>query len=462
MAQKLRSTALYEGVKRFVRKHDLCRRGNKVLVAVSGGIDSVVLLDLLSVLSAEWEFELGVLHVNHQLRGREAEADERFVRLLAERYGLSFSMARVETKKEAAKKKLSIQEAARNLRYSFFLAKKLELRADAVATAHNANDNAETMMLNFFRGTGIDGLSGIPVRRENGSIVRPLLFAARSEIVAYAEEKRLKFREDSSNRKETYSRNFLRWNIIPALEKRINPSIVQTLSQTSKVLKLCAEYLAEQICQAFPTIVSEKDGEMLLQKEQLKKQHPYMQQMIVHQAFMRKGIEPSFERVAAVLSLLDAEKGSRVDCGDGWKAENDSALILLSPRNAVEPFSYLLKNEGEVTGGSFTLSVKKYNGLPNKLGGHSSIEYVDARKIRFPLRVRSWSKGDSFVPLGMKHRKKVSDLLVDLKISRAAKERIPIVESGGRIIWIAGLRLDDRFKITATTTAAYKLSITHE
>ena len=462
MAEKLRSSALYEGVKRFARTHNLFRREKKILVAVSGGIDSVVLLDLLSKLSAEWEFELGVLHVNHQLRGREADADERFVRSLAERYGLLFSVARVETKKEAEKKKLSIQEAARNLRYGFFLTKKLEFRADAVATAHNANDNAETMMLNFFRGTGIDGLAGIPVRREKNSIIRPLLFAERAEIVEYAKEQKLKFREDSSNKKETYSRNFLRRNIIPALEKRINPAIIQTLSQTSTVLKYCAEYLTEQIQAAFPTIVLEKKGEMLLQKDQLKGHHPYMQQMIVHEAFIRKGIEPSFERVGAVLSLLGAEKGSRVDCGGGWKAENDSALICLSRRNAAEPFSYLLKKEGAIAGGSFTLSVKKCNGLPNKLGGHASIEYVDARKIRFPLRVRSWSKGDSFVPLGMKHRKKVSDLLVDLKISRAEKERIPIVESGGNVVWIAGLRLDDRFKITTTTTTAYKLSITHE
>jgi tRNA(Ile)-lysidine synthase len=460
MAKKDRSPALYEGVKRFIRTQDLIRGGSKVIAAVSGGIDSVVLLDLLSLLSAEWKFELAILHVNHQLRGKEADADERFVRSLAERRELPLFVARVDTKKEAAKQKISIQEAARNLRYAFFVTKKSELRADAVATAHNANDNAETMLLNFFRGTGIDGLAGIPVRRDEDSIVRPLLFATRAEIAAYAREKKLKFREDSSNRSDKYSRNFLRRNVIPLLEKRINPSMVRTLSQTSAVFRNCAEYLAECIQNAFPAIVAEENGEILFRKGELRKQHPYLRQMIVHDALLRKRIEPSFERIAAVLSLLDVEKGSRVDCGSGWRAENESDRILLSRRNAAADFSYLLKKEGTVANDFFTLSVQKCSDIPNKLGARSSIEYVDARMVRFPLRVRSWNKGDFFIPLGMKHRKKVSDLFVDLKISRSEKNRIPIVESDGKIVWVAGIRLDDRCKITTTTTKAYKFSIT--
>src|ERR1039458_4568458 len=271
MTKKHRSPELYEGVKRFVHSHGLIRQGITVLAAVSGGIDSVVLLDLLTLLSVEWELQVVILHVNHQLRGREASADEKFVESLAKCYNLRLFTARVETKKEVARKKVSIQEAARDLRYAFFLTEKAELHADVVATAHNANDNAETLLLNFFRGTGIDGIAGIPVHRNGASIVRPLLFATRQEIIAYARERKLKFREDSSNLTDKYSRNFLRRKVIPLLEKRVNPSLVKSLSNSAAIFKNCAEFLREHIQRAWSLVVAESDGEILFLKDELRK-----------------------------------------------------------------------------------------------------------------------------------------------------------------------------------------------
>ena len=268
----------------------------------------------------------------------------------------------------------------------------------------------------------------------------------------------MKYREDSSNLSDKYSRNFLRRKVIPLLEKRVNPSLVKSLSNSAAIFKDCAEFLREHVQRAWPLVVAENDEEILLLKDELRKQHPYIRQMIVHDVFLGKGIEPSVERIAVVLSLLDAEKGSGVDCGNGWRAENESNSILLSRRGAAADFSYVLKKEGMVANGLFSLTVKKSRNVPNKLGADSSTEYVDAGKVRFPLYVRSWKEGDFFVPLGMKHRKKVSDLFVDLKISRAEKRRIPIVESEGNIVWVAGCRIDDRYKITPASTEAYKLS----
>ena len=450
---------LYVAFKGFVRANGFMQKGSKVLAAVSGGIDSAVMLDLLAKLSAEWNLELTILHVNHQLRGRESAGDEKFVWGLAKRYKVRMLAARVQTKAEASGKKISIQEAARHLRYAFFAAKKSELGADAVATAHNANDNAETMLLNFFRGTGIDGIAGIPVQRRDAAIVRPLLFATRSEIAAYAKDQRLKYREDSSNESDKYSRNFVRRNILPLVEKRLNPSVVSTLSQSSKVLRHCADFLEEYNRGVYAVVVSSRKDDLCLLRESLLKQHPYVQQMLVHRAFMEKGIEPSSERILAFLSLLTGEKGTRIECGNGWTAENEDGHILLSRGLPGPAFSYSLEKEGTVDSGFFALSVKRCRHVPNKLGVSSSIEYVDAGKVRFPLFVRSWKEGDVFVPLGMKQRKKVSDLFIDLKIPRMAKERIPIVESHGEIVWVAGCRIGDRFKITPSSSGAYKLSI---
>ena len=247
--------------------------------------------------------------------------------------------------------------------------------------------------------------------------------------------------------------------MIPLLEKRVNPSLIRSLSSSASIFKDCAEFLREHVRKAWTLVVTERDGEILFLKDEMRKQHPYIRQMIVHDAFLGKGIEPSAERIAILISLLDAEKGSRVDCGNGWRGENESHSIRLSRRGTADDFSYVLMEEGMIANGLFSFSVKKSKNVPNKLGIHSSIEYVDAGKVRFPLYVRSWKEGDSFVPLGMKHRKKVSDFFVDLKISRTEKRRIPIVESEGNIVWVAGCRIDDRYKITPASTEVYKLSI---
>jgi tRNA(Ile)-lysidine synthase len=459
MAKTDRPQELYTRFKLYVQSQKLIMPGSKVLAAVSGGIDSAVLLDLIWELSRDWGLDVAILHVNHRLRGKESEGDQKFVESLAKKYGSPAFIARVETKKEAARKKRSLQEAARDLRYAFFLTKKKELEADVVVTAHNADDNAETMLLNFFRGTGIDGLAGIPVRRSDGSIVRPLLFAPRKEIAEYARKRKLKFREDSSNLSDKYSRNFLRRKLIPMVEDRINPALKPLLLNAAAVLRMTADYLHEQVLNVWKTAVTEIDGEVVFLKDRLREQHPYLRRMLVHEAFLRKGIEPSTDKIEAAALLFDNEAGTRIDCGGGWRVENESDRIRLSHKAITEDFSFVLKKEGIVEGGFFSLSVKRSKNLPNKWGGNSSTEYVDAGKVRFPLYVRSWKEGDSFVPLGMKHPKKVSDLFVDLKIPRTEKRKIPVVESEGNIVWVAGCRIDDRFKITPSSTEAYKLSI---
>ncbi len=443
----------------FIKQHELLHSKQKILLAVSGGVDSTVMLDAFSELKHEWNLKLGIAHVNHQLRGAESNADEKFVRSLAAKYECPIFVSRVPTKQRAREEGVSIQESARELRYAFFQKQRKAFGADAVATAHNADDNAETVLFNLCRGTGIAGLAGIPVRQKEGNIIRPLLFAERKEIEAYARGMRISFREDSSNRSEKYSRNFLRHTIFPALKRRINPAIAQTLQHTSEIMKLCSEYVNGEVEESLQQLFHERKGEVSLNVEQLRRKHSLLQLEIFRTLLERIYVEPSFERIAAVHSLIHAQKGTVVECGGGWVAERSASEIIFHKKNKRAAFGRKLTVPGTITVNGCSLTVKEKNTPPTHFEDDPQRAYVDAGTLKFPLTVRAWKNGDRFIPLGMNKEKKVSDFFIDQKIPLFRKRTIPIVTSGDAIVWIAGLRLDDRFKITPRTKNALLLTI---
>jgi tRNA(Ile)-lysidine synthase len=442
----------------FIKQHELLHSKQKILLAVSGGIDSTVMLDAFSRLQTEWNLKLGIVHVNHQLRGAESNADEKFVRLLAEKYECPVFVSRVPTKQRAKEKGISIQEAARELRYAFFQKQRKAFGAHAVATAHNADDNAETVLFNLCRGTGITGLAGIPLRQKEGKIIRPLLFAERKEIEAYARRMRISFREDSSNYSEKYSRNFLRHTIFPALKRRINPAVAQTLLHTSEIMKLYSAYVGGEVEKSLRQFFRERKKEFTLNTEQLHKKHALLQLEIIRMLLERINVEPSFERIAAIRSLIEAQKGIVIECGGGWVAERGAGEIIFHKKNKNAAFGQTLVVPGTITVNGCSLTVKE-NVPPVRFEDDPQRAYVDAGALKFPLTVRAWKNGDRFVPLGMNKEKKVSDFFIDQKIPLFRKRTIPIVTSGDSIVWIAGLRLDDRFKITPRTKNALLLTI---
>ena len=448
-------------VHQFVKRKKLLNNGEKIIVAVSGGIDSVVLLDILLHLQRMNDLHLVVAHVNYRLRGKDSDKDEQFVRRLADQHGLPCYIYSVDTKKIQADEKGTLQETARNIRYSFFETLKKSLHAGRIATGHTASDNAETVLFHLFRGSGIDGIAGIPLRRDD--VIRPLLCLSRKEIEQYAAARKIGFREDSSNSTTDYSRNYIRHDIIPKIERRLNPSLVRTLSDESEIFAAHAQFINRTVEMKFSGIVRVDTNRFSISVEKISGEDPFIQQMILRKIFSLAGTEPHHAMISSVLSLIRLQKGKQIHTGDGWTAERLHSDILMTRETVPEKFSIVMPREGTISTSDFVFSITLSRMPDNKRRNHPSIshtEYVDAAKISFPLQVRSWNDGDAFIPLGMKGKKKVSDFFSDAKLSRNEKQSVPIIECSNKIVWIAGYRLDDRFKIGPSTTGVYQLTLT--
>ncbi|MBM2845493.1 MAG: tRNA(Ile)-lysidine synthase [Bacteroidetes bacterium] len=414
----------------FSRRRRLIEERNKIVAAVSGGADSTVLLDLLAKEQEAFGLTIIVAHFNHQLRGSESEGDELFVAQRARHYGFELYVERANTAEYARHNKLGIQEGARKLRYDFFEKLLVSSGFDKIATAHNADDNAETILLNLFRGAGVQGLSGIPILREDRKIIRPLLFAQRSEIEEYATAEQLTFRTDSSNEKDTYTRE----------------------------LEAFLTYTARQNFELM--IAKRTDEEMHLSIPRLRSNPVLLQQYIVMLAgdqFAHRKLE--YEQVNAILELTEGLTGSWVALSKEYVVFRDREHLVMRKTEPVSDFKIVVQPNHRYEFNKFRFSSEVMEESNVTLNGHGGAEYVDADRIESgELVLRTWSEGDAFVPLGMKTKKKISDFFVDAKIPIYEKHHIPILETrDGQVVWVCGQRIDDRFKITSDTKRVMKL-----
>lgn len=443
---------------RFLRSSGLVRPGDSVVLAVSGGIDSMSMLHLFVHLPPPWDLKLVVAHVNHQLRGDESVGDEAFVQKSAESLKIPFVLQRVDTLGLTHTAHISKQEAARQLRYEFFEQVRRQRGADSVATAHQADDNAETVLLNALRGTGIRGLAGIPVRREPGKIIRPLITARRKEIEQYAREREIAFRLDSSNDSIEYRRNYLRREVIPLLESSGEFDFVPSLNRLSRLMRQLDELLTTEVRQILSgVLITDEQGELSLDITKLRSKPEYLQEGIVLEVLRKLRAEIDSEKVLRLLELCELATGSRLQLSKDLHVFRDRERL-----NFVRPSEDLPMRKAVALGNSyafqeFRFSLSKPIPPPPTLGATPDVEFVDAGKLGDHLFVRSWQEGDWFVPLGMNSKKKVSDYFVDEKISLLQKRRIPILESNGDIVWICGKRLDERFKVTDQTRNVVRL-----
>lgn len=439
---------MLQKVSGFIQSHDLCQPESKILAAVSGGIDSVVLCEVLHQL----KYDFAIAHCNFGLRAEDAEADQLFVKKLAKKYDVPFYTENFNTRNFAEQEHISIQMAARNLRYQWFEKVRQQEGYDFIATAHHSNDTTETVLLHLTRGTGIAGLHGIPAK--NGSIIRPMLSVTKDDIFEYVTERKLIWREDVSNETTKYQRNKIRHEVIPTL-KEINPNLEETVRQT-----------AERVSHAEAIVAAYIEN---LREQSLKEAENavYLSLVPLHNAtglpvVLHEMLRPFNFTYAVVLELVGALEGisGKQFNSPTHTLVKDRDQLVITPRD-LSSFGSVTVKEGdtEAKADNFHFNIKYIKADKYKLNTKHHVAALDADQLKFPLKIRAWQEGDWFVPLGMNGKKKISDFLIDKKIPANLKSQTLVLVSDQSIAWVIGQRLDNRFKVTDKTQKVVEITM---
>ena len=451
-----------------VRRQGLIPTGGRVLVAVSGGGDSVALLHLLAELAAGGAVALaGVAHFNHRLRPPASDEDERFCRDLATRFGLPFIVESADVAETARSARISVEHAGHRVRHAFFGRAAGRLGASRVALGHTIDDQAETYLLRLLRGAGAAGFSAI--RPRIGPVVRPLLGVSRAELRAYLASRRASFREDASNLDRRVPRNRIRHDLIPSL-RAYSPRVVEALAREAEIARADDEWLARAANELGASLVQSTKGGVELDAAGLAALHPALGRRVARDALVRvSGCAVGFDHIERLRRLAE-DAPTRVDF-PRCRAERLEGVIRLTPRAGrgtvarVEPFAYRLEVPGEVSvpEAGVTISAEPAGPGPFRPSttGKQATERLVAVAAAGPFAVRNWQPGDRFRPLGLQgHRKKLQDLFVDRKVSRAERARIPLVlDARGRIVWVVGQGVGDDFRVTRGAASVLILKV---
>lgn len=431
---------MWRTVRSYIERNRLLSDDDRrpVLVGLSGGADSVALLSVLVRLG----YACVALHCDFHLRGEESERDAAFARTFAESLGVPFYQTDFDTVAYAREHHLSIEMAARALRYAWFEELRERLGAQAIAVAHHRDDSVETVVMNLIRGTGIRGLTGI--RPRNGFVVRPLLCVSRADIVAWLENQGIRYVTDSTNLSDAYTRNFIRLNVLPLLE-RINPSVREAIARSAEHLSAVASVYAYEIARAREEVIV---SEGCLSIEALCR-FP-APEAILYELLKEYGFSRWVS--AEVFDALRKESG-KVFYSKTHRLLKDRAYLWIVPlEREAEKTSFLLDPSREIYREPVGLTFRELPITPDfQIEKNRRVAYFDADKLRFPLTLRKWREGDWFVPFGMKGRQKLSDYFSDHKFSRIEKEKAWLLCSGDAIIWLIGERADNRFRIDSGT-----------
>lgn len=463
----------------FISKQKLFSKSDGLLLAVSGGLDSVVLCELCK----QAGFDFVIAHCNFQLRGEESERDETFVKSLGKKYGKEVLSKRFDTQKYAAEQKTSIQVAARALRYAWFeelLSSKSSIVNSSansndlshhspltthhsplithLVTAHHLDDNIETLLMHFFRGTGIAGLTAMPIKQ--GKIVRPLLFAKKEELKIFATANHIQWVEDSSNESDKYSRNYFRHQFIPLIQK-IYPEVISNLADNIDRFSDIESLYHQSIDHHKKKLLEQKGNDIHIPVLKLKKSEPL--HTITYEIIKDFGFSPA--QVTDLIGLLDSETGKCILSPTHRILKNRNWLIISPIQTESSPIILIESTDSKVHFEKHELIFGKSAAAnhhlvnPQSLPTVATIAMLDADHIQFPIILRKWKQGDYFYPLGMKKKKKLARFFIDNKLSKIDKENTWLLEMDKKIFWIVGMRIDDRFKITAQTKQILKIEM---
>lgn len=426
----------------YITLHKLIKSDETVLLAVSGGVDSVCLANLFGASP----FRFAIAHCNFQLRGEESDQDERFVKQLAEKLGVAFHSVRFDTASRSDEFGISTQMAARELRYEWFEKVMEEFGYQKVATAHHLNDSAETAIFNMAKGTGIAGIRGIMAA--HNQIIRPLLFAEKYEILSYVQEHQMSWREDASNKSDKYKRNFIRQNIIPGL-LQINPSFIKGFAETSDRMLLAEKGLELLVDQTRREFMNINDQQVSLSASPFESEKDYV---LLHELIKSYGFSL---RQAREILRSEMQSGKEFFSEEYWLVK-DRDRFVITKRSAVDENILINAEDRDINAGEKKFSMELLQeGAPVSRENH--VAMLDYDRLKFPLTIRNWEPGEKFAPLGMAGKKKISDFMIDNKIPLNLKKSFQVLVSRGEIVWLIGLRIDNRFKITEQTKRIFKI-----
>lgn len=473
---------IFEDFKRFVNNNNLINKNDSVIIGISGGADSVCLLKLLERLSKQMKFIVVGVHINHNLRGEEALKDQQFVADLMEKCGFAHYEYSFDVEKIAKEKKQSVEEVARELRYSAFEKIGKKYKNYKIAVAHNANDNAETILHNLIRGTGIKGATGISVVRNN--IIRPLIKTTRDEIIEYLELINQEYRTDLSNMTDDYTRNKIRNNVIPYMKENINDKVVEHINVFGDQLKLADEFLNKIIDKSFDKYIniskslkSDQDNAFFIPENEFKKEEEFIKKEIVKRTIelmAGKLKDITFIHIQNVLELFDKSVGKIIELPYNLVAikEYDGVVLKTKSQKKQEKENYIKVNgegvyEKEGINGKFIIEIIDKEMLNNnkinlKNNSQTYTKYMDYDILNGDLFFRNRKMGDYFITNSKGDKKKLKDYFIDQKVPREKRDEIILMANGNKVCWIVGYRISEDCKITDNTKKILKITYEKE